>query len=86
MCREVFIKDLKEGKVTVSGTIISKGKDSFVIDDKTGIVNVSGESEFDVNDYVRVFGVFLGEFVKSDVIQKLEGNFELHKSVKELLC
>ena len=85
MYKEIFIKDLKLGKVSVSGTIISKNNDNIVIDDKTGIVNVNIENNFKENDYVRIYGVFLGDFLKGEAIQKLEGDIELHKRVKELL-
>jgi len=42
--------------VAVSGFIINKNKDSFILDDKTGQIQVIfEESNFDINTFVRVF-------------------------------
>jgi len=84
--KEIFIKDLDQGRVAVSGLIIGKDSNNIVVDDKTGIVNVNIETELDVGDYVRIFGVFFDDFLKGEIIQNLNhGNKELHRSVKELL-
>ena len=89
---ELFIKDLNSNnlKISVSGIIVSKEDDNLVIDDNTGVLQIEIENEFNVGDYVRVFGNLIeieNKFIlKGDVIQDLNKiNKELHKKVKGLL-
>ncbi|MFH1210033.1 MAG: hypothetical protein V1663_04560 [archaeon] len=84
--KERFIKDIESGRICLSGVIISKDNDNIVLDDKTGIITVNIETNFDVGNYVRVFGICFDDFLRGEIIQELNNsNKELHRSVKELL-
>lgn len=90
--KEKFIKDLKkeDGFVSLSGMIVDKDKDSFMIDDGTGQLGVIIE-DFDSSlEYVRVFGRLVqenGEFkLQGDVIQDIKKIDKfLYNKVKQLL-
>ncbi|MBL7147898.1 MAG: hypothetical protein ISS82_03670 [Nanoarchaeota archaeon] len=90
--KEFFIKDLKldTNKVAVLGVIVNKDDNNLVIDDNTGILQVDVENDFNVNDYVRVFGNLIKIddklVLKGDFIQDLNKiNKELYKKVRDLL-
>jgi len=89
---ELFIGNINSNnlKISVSGIIVSKEDDNLVIDDNTGVLQIEIENEFNIGDYVRVFGNLIeieNKFIlKGDVIQDLNKiNKELHKKVKGLL-
>lgn len=54
--REFLISNLKGGKVAVSGVVVSKQENGFLIDDGTGQLIVLSESKIEEGNYVRVFG------------------------------
>ncbi|SRR3989344_1855851 len=82
--------DIKDIKVSISGIIIDKTENSVILEDGTGQINVSIETELPVNSYVRVLGRVLpyddslevhGEIIQDfSKIDKL-----LYKKVKSLL-
>ncbi len=59
--KEKYVKDLKaeDIKVAISGTIISKGNGKIAIDDGTGSIIVSIDTELDVNSFIKVYGNLL---------------------------
>ena len=90
--KEVFIKDLNlnNPKVSVSGIIVGKEDGSLVLDDNFGVLQIEIESEFNIGDYVRVFGNLIEIedklILKGDFVQDLNKiNKELHRKVKGLL-
>jgi len=90
--KEVFIKNLNlnNPKVSVSGIIVGKEDGSLVLDDNFGVLQIEIESEFNIGDYVRVFGnlIEIEEklILKGDFVQDLNKiNKELHRKVKGLL-
>lgn len=90
--KEKFIKDLNksDGFIAISGMIVDRANDSFIVDDGTGQLGVVMEGVNGSFDYVRVFGRLLddsGEFkLQGDIIQDL-GKIDkfLYNKVKELL-
>ena len=90
--KEVFIKNLTgdTNTVSVSGVIVNKEDSNIIIDDTTGVLQVDVDNDFNVNDYVRIFGNLIKLedklVLKGDFIQDLNKiNKELHRKVKELL-
>lgn len=67
------IKDIKgEKRVAVSGVVVDKAGESFMIDDGSGSLAVVGGCEFKEGDYVRVFGIMLNEGeLQAEVVQDL---------------
>ena len=59
--KERYVKDLKaeDVKVAISGTIISKGNGRIAIDDGTGSIIVSIDTDLEVNSFIKVYGNLL---------------------------
>ena len=88
---EKFIKELNRNdfKVSVSGIIVDKTGDSFLLDDGTGQVRIVSQ-QIPNYSYLRVFGKIMpvedGFEIQSDIIQDLGAiNKNVHKKVKTLL-
>ncbi|MDP4012487.1 MAG: hypothetical protein Q8R00_02675 [Candidatus Nanoarchaeia archaeon] len=88
---EKFVKDLsiQDFKVSVSGIIVTKSNNSFLLDDGTGQIQVIAANIPDF-EYIRVFGKLLpteaGFEIDSEIIQDLSKiDKTLYKKVKELL-
>ncbi len=88
---EKFIKDIsfKDFKVSVSGIIVNKSENSFLLDDGTGQVAVSSAT-IPAYEYLRVFGKIIplenGFELQSEIIQDLSKiDKAIHRKVKELL-
>ena len=90
---EKFISDLKkeDTNVAVSGIVVSKEENSFILDDNTGRIVVASNNIQDITDsYVRVLGRVLpyeeGLQVQGFITQNLDKiDKVLYKKVKELL-
>jgi RNase P/RNase MRP subunit p29 len=81
---ERFIKNINEPRVSISGTVVSVDENGFVLDDKTGQIVVFSNKKVEQGRYVRVFGNYLGEGVKAEVIQDLSSvDKELHRKIIE---
>lgn len=91
--KEKFIKDLSETdfKVAVSGVIVSKNENTFLLDDSTGQITVSIINQgIPSYEYLRVFGKIMpyenGLELQAEIIQDLSKiDKEMHKKVKEVL-
>jgi len=86
---EKFISELnsKDSKVAISGLIINKDENLIFIDDKTGAIAVSIQTDLPINTFVRVFGYLMTqdkEFqIQGHVIQNLNDvNKRLYNKVK----
>ncbi len=90
---ERFINDLKkeDTNVAISGMIVSKEDNSFIIDDNTGQILVTLSNSHDIKaSYVRVLGRVLpyeeGVQIQGFIVQDLDKiDKVLYKKVKELL-
>lgn len=88
---EKFIKDVtvKDYKVAVSGVIVNRSENSFLLDDGTGQLAVISTT-IPNYEYTRVFGKVLpletGFELQSEIIQDLSKiDKAIHRKVKELL-
>lgn len=88
---EKFIKDIsvKDFKVSVSGVLVNKSENSFLLDDGTGQIAVSSVV-IPNYEYVRVFGKIIpletGFELQSEIVQDLSKiDKAIHRKVKELL-
>lgn len=88
---EKFIKDIsvQDFKVAVSGVIVNKSDNSFLLDDGTGQIAVSSILIPDYQ-YLRVFGkvspLESGFEIQSEAMQDLSKiDKVIHKKIKELL-
>lgn len=88
---EKFIKDIhvNDFKVSVSGVIVNKSENSFLLDDGTGQIAVSSTT-IPNYEYIRVFGKILpletGFELQSEIMQDLSKiDKAIHRKVKELL-
>ena len=89
---EKSIKYLKKEdfRVALSGMIIDKKENAFLLDDGTGQITVYCEEPINLNNYIRVFGKVIpleNDFeLQAELIQDISGmDKELHKKVKELI-
>jgi len=81
---ERFIKNISEPKVSVSGTVLSSDENGFLLEDKTGQIVIFSDKQIEQGKYVRVFGDFIGEGIKAEIIQDLNSvDRELHKKIIE---
>jgi uncharacterized protein YdeI (BOF family) len=91
--KEKQIKDIKVDDiiVAVSGIVVNKEGNSFMLDDSSGQIGVVLESvDFNNGDYVRVFGkvfdedglILQGEFAQD--LSKI--NKKLHQKVIKNMC
>ena len=85
------MKDLKieDFKVAVSGIIVNRTENSFLIDDGTGQIRVIGEN-LPNHEYVRVFGNLTnleeGLVLQAEIVQDLSKiDKNLHKKIKSML-
>ena len=90
--KEKFIKNLRKEDtfVAISGMVVDKDDNSFMIDDGTGQLGVFMENFDNSLEYVRVFGRLIqdgGEFkLQGDVVQDMKKIDKfLYNKVKELL-
>ena len=90
--KEKSIKNIDEVDtlIAVSGTIVNKSGDSFVLDDGYIISVYSENMQFKIGDYVRVFGKAMvfdkGIEIHSDFIQDLSKiDKQLHRKIIMLL-
>ena len=88
---EKFVKDLKieDLKVAVSGIIVNRTENSFLLDDGTGQIRVIGEN-LPVYEYVRIFGNLTnldeGLVLQAEIVQDLSKiDKNLHKKIKSML-
>ena len=88
---EKFVKDINANdfKIAVSGVIVNKTENSFLLDDGTGQVRVAS-ANVPGHEYLRVFGKIMpmedGFEIQAEIIQDLSKiNKGLHKKVKSLL-
>ena len=88
---EIFIQKITPAdyRVCISGFIVSKKDNSFILDDGTGQILVQAR-ELPPSDFIRVFGrtqpLESGFALEADIIQDFSSvNKELLKRVKELL-
>ncbi|MEK6932358.1 MAG: hypothetical protein AABW56_01025 [Nanoarchaeota archaeon] len=86
---EKFISELniKDSKVAVSGLIINKDENLIFIDDKTGAIAISIQTDLPINTFVRVLGYLMTqnkEFqIQGHVIQNLNKvNKKLYNKIK----
>ena len=89
---EKQVKNIKQddGKISISGTIISREGNIFFLDDGTGQVKIACEN-MPSSDYVRVFGriVPYSEHVEiqAEVIQDLSKvDKQLYNKIKKILA
>ncbi len=89
---EKRIRNVKEGdfKVAVSGIVVSKGQNSFMIDDGTGQAGVFYGGEIEQGKYFRVFGRVSrfgeGLEIEAEFIQSLEGiDKQLHQQIVDIM-
>lgn len=88
---EKFIKDISvsDFKVSVSGVIVSKTENSFLLDDSTGQIRISSTTIPNF-EYLRVFGKIMpletGLELEAEITQDLSKiDKVIYKKVKELL-
>ena len=88
---EKFIKDLKteDLKVALSGVIVDKTTNSFLIDDGTGQIRILSE-EVPHHEYVRAYGNLINlddeRVLQAEIVQDLSKIDKLlHKKIKELM-
>ena len=74
-----------DSRVSIMGSVVNAGDNSFILDDGTGKIEVSSEIPVGRNKLFRVFCSVIDEKLKADVVQDVEGlDVELFKKVKEL--
>lgn len=85
--KETFIKDLKENsKVSISGFIVEKNENSIIIDDTTGNLPVIIQTDLNLNDFVRVFGLYSNNQLQAYIIQDLNNvNKNIYNKIKSIL-
>lgn len=89
---EKQIKNLnKEDRtVAVSGFVVSKDENSFVLDDKTSQIIVLSKEEVNIGDYIRIFGNLIldrdEKLIQAGIIQNLNNiNKEIHQKILQKL-
>lgn len=88
--RQISNLNRSDSQVAISGIIVSKEDNSFVISDKYSTVLVFSKEEVNIGDYVRVFGNLIFEkenkIIQSNIVQNLNSiNKELHQEVLKRL-
>ena len=88
---EKFVKDLKaeDLKVAVSGVIVNKSENSFLLDDGTGQIRVISENVPNY-EYTKVFGNLSnleeGLVLQAEIVQDLSKiDKNLYKKIKSML-
>ncbi|MDD5649930.1 MAG: hypothetical protein PHF86_05835 [Candidatus Nanoarchaeia archaeon] len=89
---EKQIKNLTkiDSQIAISGFIVSKEEESFVISDKTSTILVLSKEDVNTGDYIRVFGNLVfnnnDKIIQAGIIQNLnEINKELHQKILKRL-
>ena len=72
-------------KIVLIGKIIEVKENSFVLDDKTGKIEIFWDGEVENNKYVRVFCTRVNDEFKADIVQPIsEREAYLFKKFNEL--
>lgn len=76
--------------IAVSGFVVSKEENSFVLDDKTSQIIVLSKEDINVGDYIRVFGNIIfknnEKILQAGIIQNLNIiNKDLHQRILKRL-
>lgn len=75
----------KDSKIAVIGKVVETRKNSFILDDDTGKIEVFSDEAIEKDKLVRVFCSVIEEKVKTDIVQSLEGlDLNLFKKCEEL--
>lgn len=77
--------NLRDYRIALIGRVISVGKNSLILDDDSGKIEIFSDFDVQKNKLVRVFCSMVDEKLKADIIQDLEKlDLNLFKKVKEL--
>ena len=76
--------------ISVSGFVVSKEENSFVLDDKTSQIIVLSKEEVNIGDYIRAFGNIIlknnEKILQAGIIQNLNIiNKDLHQKILKRL-
>ena len=76
--------------ISVSGFVVSKEENSFVLDDKTSQIIVLSKEEVNIGDYIKVFGNIIfknnEKILQAGIIQNLNIiNKDLHQKILKRL-
>lgn len=75
----------KDSRIAIIGRVVGMGKNSFILDDDTGRVEIFSDKVVEKDKVVRVFCSVIEEKLKADVVQPLEGlDLNLFKKCEEL--
>tara|TARA_Y100000310_G_scaffold326112_1_gene390552 strand:- start:1543 stop:1830 length:288 start_codon:yes stop_codon:yes gene_type:complete len=88
--RELLISNLKGGRVAVSGVVISKQENGFLMDDGTGQLVVLSDVVVEEGSYVRSFGQLIPleerNELQASFVQNLDDiDKEVHRNVLKVL-
>jgi len=77
-------------KISLTGLIVSKDAERFILDDGTGSITILGETPLPINTPIKVYGQLLiypdSYALQSHALQDLSSmNQQLYKKVKSLL-
>jgi len=74
-----------DSRVAIIGKVVDIGDNTFVLEDKTGKVEIVFDGMIENNQLVRVFCSIVEEKLKADIVQDLKNfDVELFFKVKEL--
>jgi tRNA G18 (ribose-2'-O)-methylase SpoU len=89
---ETFVKEVDENTkfLSVTGMVIDRKENSFVLDDGTGKIIVLAENITDMGNFIRIFGTCFrsseGFQIHAEIIQDLSKlDTQLYRKVMELL-
>jgi len=89
---EKQIKNLNSSDthIAVSGFIVSKEENSFILDDKTSQILILSTEDVNIGDYIKVFGNLIfnnnDKLIQANIIQNLNKiDKELHQKVLKML-
>ena len=74
-----------DNRLAVIGRVVDMGDNSFVLEDKTGKIEIVFDGMIEKNQLVRVFCLVTDEKLKADIVQDLKNfDVEMFFKVKEL--
>ncbi len=75
----------KEDYICIIGKVVNLGENSFLIQDETGMIEISSEFKVEKGKVVRVFCRRVNNMLKAEIIQDLSSmDLNLFKKVEEL--
>ncbi|HDH91362.1 MAG TPA: hypothetical protein ENF38_00245 [Candidatus Aenigmarchaeota archaeon] len=75
----------KEDYICIIGKVVNLGENSFLIQDETGMIEISSEFKVEEGKVVRVFCRRVNNMLKAEIIQDLSSmDLNLFKKVEEL--